>query len=299
MRLRDLLPKDDGNVAVIVALSMIAIIGITALVIDAGVIFMAKNKLLNALDAGALAGADVMFQGQASVTSTAESYVSQNGESVDRVIINNVSNTVDLYRTINIPLYFGGVFGVSSVPYTAHVQAKIGSLVSGSGFAPIDVQSQSFVYGQEYTLSYGAGSGSTGNYGYLALGGNGACVFRDNLMYGYAGSLSVGEQVETETGVMSGPVSDAVNYRINESGSCTFSDATDACPRVLVLPVTSSSSKCGKSTVTIDGFAAFYLDGVSGSGGHQEIEGRFLQMIVPGEVGSSTNYGLNGVRLSL
>ncbi len=292
------LVNEAGNVSVIVTMFMIAMLGATALVTDVGSAYMAKNKLLNALDAGALAGIDNIFQGQAAAQSAAISYVNKNGESVDQVVVNTTADTVDLYRTIQIPFAFAKVLGFNSVTYQAHVQASAGTLVSGTGFVPIGVQEQNFVYGQTYTLSDGSGEGVDGNYGFLALGGTGACVFEQNLMYGYNGVLQVGEQVETEPGVMEGPVSTAISYRLNEGEDSTFSTATEDSPRVMLMPVIDSSSEHGRSEVTIVGFAAFYLDGLQGSGGHQEIIGRFMRMVVPGTVGQGMNFGLYSVKLT-
>lgn len=289
---------EGGNIAIIVALSMVAMLGTVAMVTDVGSTYMAKDKLINALDAGALAGAENLFQGQAAVTQAAQTYVANNGESVDQVVVNLTADTVDLYRTIQIPFYFAKVLGFTGITYQAHVQAAAGTLVSGTGFVPIGVQEQTFQFGQEYTLSDGAGEGEDGNYGFLALGGNGACVFEQNLMYGYSGTLTVGEQVETEPGVMKGPVEDAINYRLNLAPDAEFATANDQSPRVMLLPVIDSTGENGKSTVTIVGFAAFFLDGLQNSGGHQEIIGRFMQMVVPGEVGSGTNFGLYGVKLT-
>lgn len=289
---------EGGNIAIIVALSMVAMLGTVAMVTDVGSTYMAKDKLINALDAGALAGAENLFQGQAAATQAAQTYVANNGESVDQVVVNLTADTVDLYRTIQIPFYFAKVLGFTGITYQAHVQAAAGTLVSGTGFVPIGVQEQTFQFGQEYTLSDGAGEGEDGNYGFLALGGNGACVFEQNLMYGYSGTLTVGEQVETEPGVMKGPVEDAINYRLNLAPDAEFATANDQSPRVMLLPVIDSTGENGKSTVTIVGFAAFFLDGLQNSGGHQEIIGRFMQMVVPGEVGSGTNFGLYGVKLT-
>ena len=290
--------EEKGNVAVIVTMFMVAMLGTTALVTDVGSAYMAKNKLLNALDAGALAGIDNIFQGQSAAQSAAISYVNKNGENVDQVVVNTSTDTVDLYRTIQIPFAFARVLGFNSVSYQAHVQASAGTLVSGTGFVPIGVEEQNFIYGQTYTLSDGAGEGVDGNYGYLALGGTGACVFEQNMMDGYSGELEVGEQVETEPGVMEGPVSTAISYRLKEGEDDSFTNATEDNPRVLLMPVINTGSEQGRSEVTIVGFAAFYLDGLQGSGGHEEIIGRFIKMVVPGTVGQGMNFGLYSVKLT-
>lgn len=326
-----LLKDESGNVAVLVALMMVVLLGSTALVTDVGVEFAAKQKLWNALDAGALSGVEEIFNGASAARSTAYQYVQNNGGSVNSISVNTATETITLNGQQNVPLYFARVLGYKSANIAIQVQAQAGTLVSGTGFAPIAVVEQNFAYGQTYTLSVGAGqngSGSdgssedgssqeqndgssqdttdgsndnqeygSGNYGFLALGGTGAQQFSQNLMSGYSGVLSVGEQVQTEPGDMSGPVSQAVSYRLQQGEGWTFATASNGCPRVILLPVVNTLNVNGRSSVTIVGFAAFYLDGLQGSGGHQQIVGQFLQMVVPGTIGQGTNFGLYGVRL--
>ncbi|MHB1629237.1 MAG: pilus assembly protein TadG-related protein [Bacilli bacterium] len=363
------LKDESGNVAVLVALMMVILLGSTALVTDVGVEFAAKQKLWNALDAGALSGVEEIFNGASAARSTAIQYVQQNGGTVSGVSVNTVTETITVDGQQTVPLYFARVLGYKSANIAIQVQAQAGTLVSGTGFAPIAVAEQNFAYGQTYMLSIGAGqsgnaggasggesegsggngggsedgssgngsagtsegsssegqgcvSGQTGssedgssqdqsdggesscgqaygsgNYGFLALGGAGAQQFSQNLMVGYSGVLSVGQQVQTEPGDMSGPVSQAVSYRLQQGQGWTFATASNGCPRVILLPVVNTLDVNGKSGVTIVGFAAFYLDGLQGSGGHQQIVGRFLQMVVPGTIGQGTNFGLYGARL--
>ncbi len=371
------LKDESGNVAVLVALMMVILLGSTALVTDVGVEFAAKQKLWNALDAGALSGVEEIFNGASAARSTAIQYVQQNGGTVSGVSVNTATETITVDGQQTVPLYFARVLGYKSANIAIQVQAQAGTLVSGTGFAPIAVAEQNFAYGQTYTLSIGAGqsgngssasggngesegsgenegsdgngggsengssgtgsagssegsssegqgcvSGQTGssvdgssqdqsdgsesscnqaygsgNYGFLALGGAGAQQFSQNLMVGYSGVLSVGQQVQTEPGDMSGPVSQAVSYRLQQGQGWTFATASNGCPRVILLPVVNTLDVNGKSGVTIVGFAAFYLDGLQGSGGHQQIVGRFLQMVVPGTIGQGTNFGLYGARL--
>lgn len=335
------LKDESGNVAILVALMMVVLLGSTALVTDVGVEFAAKQKLWNALDAGALSGIEEIFNGASAARSTANQYVQSNGGTVTSINVNTTTDTITLNGQQQVPLYFARVLGYNSANIAIQVQAQAGTLVSGTGFAPIAVVEQNFTYGQTYTLSIGAGQSSSGsgsgsssesgdgsetgensgssgdsgesgdgsgsdsqeygsgNYGYLALGGTGAEQFSQNLMNGYNGVLSVGEQIQTEPGDMSGPVSQSISYRMQQGQGWTFATATDGCPRVMLLPVVNTLNVNGRSNVTIVGFAAFYLDGLQGSGGHQQIVGRFLQMVIPGTIGQGTNFGLYGAHLTL
>jgi hypothetical protein len=49
--------------------------------------------------------------------------------------------------------------------------------------------------------------------------------------------------------------------------------------------------------VEITGFAAFFLDGVGGSGNDNYVLGRFVKMVVSGESGGGTDYGAYAVKL--
>lgn len=53
--------EESGAVLVLVALAMVALIGFVALAVDLGYQYVVKNELQNAADAGALAGASVLF----------------------------------------------------------------------------------------------------------------------------------------------------------------------------------------------------------------------------------------------
>ena len=289
---------ESGNVALIVAFALVVLMGMLALVADLGDVYLARERDLNALDAGALAGVAQIFAGTAAVTQAAQQYVAQNGGTVDRIVVNPSANTVDLYSTQTVPLHFAEVFGQSSAMFTVHSQAEAGTLVAGNGFAPLAVVRQPFVFGQTYQLTTGPGEGSDGNYGLLQLGAPGAAQLEQNLLYGYSGTLSVDEQVPTETGIASGQVRDALNQRLQEGSACTFATATESCPRVLLLPVINALPEDGKKLVTIVGFAAFYLDGLGEAEGHTAVSGQFMKMIVPGTLGAGENFGLYTVRLS-
>jgi hypothetical protein len=290
--------REEGSVAVVVALAMVGLLGSLALVGDLGRVYVLRERAQNAMDAAALAGAEEVFQGAQTAGQEAYAVAQDNGVTADRVVVDTANDTVGTYCTETVPLYFAEVLGFGHATFSVHAQASARSLFSASGVTPIGVVEQNFVYGQEYTLTQGAGDGTGGNYGLLALGGNGASVVEQNLMYGYSGTLSVGQWVSTEPGHETGPVQEGIDYRLQEENSYTFATATESSPRVLILPVIQSLAGNGKSQVLIVGFAAFYLDGLDGSGGHSSVVGRFMQMVVPGSTSTGQNFGLYGVRLT-
>jgi len=163
---------------------------------------------------------------------------------------------------------------------------------------PFGVVKQPLIYGQTYTLKDGAGDGYSGNYGALALGGNGANVYLGNIEDGYSGLLSIGEWVYTEPGNMSGPTGNGVDYRISLDPTATFATVQKGSPRILVVPIIDSLTVNGRSQVQIVGFAAFFLEGVGGKGNKDYVTGKFMQMVMSGDSGGGgTGYGLYGAAL--
>ena len=282
---------------------MVLLLGVTAMAVDFGYILLEKQRLNDALDAAALAGAqDLMVDsGQAKIT--AEQYALKNG-------INNLSITVDQGNkeiTVNgeksVPFFFAKALGFEQKNIFSTVKAKINPIASGSGFVPIGIVQQDFIYGELYDLKYGPGDGYNGNYGALALGGSGASNYKNNLMYGYQGKLEIGMIIPTETGNMSGPTKTGIEYRMNlDSGKTecdSYSTAARDCSRIVFLPVIDSLEGEGRTETTIVGFAAFYLEGVLGNGNESIIQGRFLKTVSPGDWDQSgeNDFGLYAVKL--
>ncbi len=294
-----ILREEKGNVAILFSLSLVSLLGFTGLVTDFGTVYVERQALSNAVDAGALAGAAAFLGGMSAMTQAADQYMTENGEPIGTVSFDAATNTVTVQSEKLVPLYFARVFGVNQASVSAVSNAQAQTLIGGTGFVPIGVVQQSFQYGQLVQLSCAAGDGSQGNYGFLALGGTGASVLENNVMYGYSGELHVGDVVESEPGIMTGPVATAIHFRMGEGEGEDYTSVNRSSPRVMILPVINALPSHGRASVTIVGFAAFFLEGISGEGGHQMIEGRFLQMVVSGSTGPGPNFGLYGVHLDL
>jgi Flp pilus assembly protein TadG len=76
-------PRERGVIVVFVALLMIVLLGMTALAIDIGYLYVVRGELQNAADAGALAGAQVLYlnngqQVNAGADAVATNYVTNN-----------------------------------------------------------------------------------------------------------------------------------------------------------------------------------------------------------------------------
>ncbi len=58
---KSMITDQKGAVAVIVAVCLVVFVGFTALAVDVGHLYVVRNELQNAADAGALAGARCLF----------------------------------------------------------------------------------------------------------------------------------------------------------------------------------------------------------------------------------------------
>ena len=295
-----LLREEKGAAIVIVALSMTVMIGFAALIVDVGNLYLNKTRLVNMADAAALAGAQDLPDYPMLAVNSANSYATQNGMNGDVVDVTLSENdtVITVKATRTVPFFFAQIFEMTSANVGARAGAAIRPITEISGVVPFGVTKQELIYGNTYQLKNGAGDGYSGNYGALALGGNGANVYRGNIEDGYSGVLSIGDWVSTEPGNMSGPTGNGVDYRISLDKNATFKTVQKGSPRIFVVPIIDSLEVNGRSQVQIVGFAVFFLEGVGGNGKNSYVLGTFMQMFLPGEVNAgTTGYGLYGCTL--
>lgn len=299
--IRRLLKGEEGSTLVLVAVGMSMLMGVAALITDVGLVYLEKAKLTNALDAAVLAGVQELPSKPAVARDIALNYAALNGADTNTVEVivgaDNRSLTVKGKQTVN--LFFAKLLGFNTREVAASSKGVIGAVQGMTGVVPLSIQEQPLIIGQEYVLK--TGTGDTGWFGPVALGGNGASVYLLNLEQGYNGYLKVGDSILTEPGNMSGPTEQGIEFRINQDPhypKCTPTDYRRSCPRVIYLPVVSPPDG-GKSTVTIKGFAAFLVtDAEIGQGNESIVRGYFLNEVAPGDIDpNAAGYGLNGVKL--
>ncbi|MGE5398024.1 MAG: pilus assembly protein TadG-related protein [Chitinophagales bacterium] len=288
--------NDRGSTTVLVALLITAFMVCCALVIDVGLAYVQLAKLQKAVDAAALAGAQELPD-TSDALDAANQYFAANGfnPSDMNVDFSNGATTINVTGDKTVNFYFARVIGFNSKILEATAEANLSTVGGASGVVPLGVEQQDFIYGDTYTLKEGGGDGHTGNYGALALGGNGASVYLKNLKYGYSGMLKVGQSVNTEPGNMRGPTDSGAYYRIHQDPTATFDDVQTGSPRIVVLPVMETMDVNGRKPVTIVGFAVFFLERC----GDGEITGEFMQMGVSSSIpGSGPDFGAYNLRLT-
>lgn len=304
--MKKLVTNEDGQVMILFALVLVVLMGFAALTVDVGSMTLTKTKLQTAADAAALAGAQDLKN--ANYDNTVISYAKLNGVPETDISVNPTNTDpmkLEVVCTRNVKHTFARVLGFTDTTLMARAVVSVSAVKSVSGAVPLGLEDQTLVYGETYLLKENAGAGQYhGNFGGLALGGNGANNFRNNFKYGYDGVLTVGEKVDTEPGNMAGPTIDGINYRISQDPAATFETVQKGSARICVVPVVDTMDVNGRKEVTIVGFAVFFLESVvnegHGNGNNAEaaVYGKFMEMMVGNSTGGAeTSYGAYKLQL--
>lgn len=289
-----LLRSRKGQSTAILAVVLTGLMGAMTVSIDAGRVFVAKEQLQSAADAGALAGAAYLPQSPnealAAATSTAEANGLASGQ-VSAAIVGALRNEIQVTVTTTEPLIFGPVIGLPSASVKAGAVAASGMPRQMQGLIPIGVYQGTYIPGQTYTLKQNTGSG--GNFGALWYGDGdpGANTYRSDLENGSPAVVTLGSTIETKPGEMDGPTEQGLEDRMSAPAS-PVGDPTS--PRFVYVPIVTTPC-AGRSTVTVVGFAAFWIESVSDG----EVTGEFLQHVVSSEIIQTdvSTTGLTGVTL--
>ena len=262
-----------------------------------------KNCVMNAVDASALAGAQELIYSPSNSINKSREYITKNGIDAEDVNIELLDSNTRLRVTASkkVSFFLARVLGFEGSTVSSTASAVVLPVSGVSGARPFAIEDQELVFGETYELKKGGGSGTSGNYGPVELGGNGARVYFNNIVNGYDGRLFVGDTIQTEPGNMSGPTEEGVETLIlncNHCPSCTSEDFEPNCSRVITVVIVDSLNVSGRSTVEIVGFASFFLEGVAGSGNQSIVTGKFVRAVTSGESSETqTDYGLYGVKL--
>jgi hypothetical protein len=286
---------ESGQATVLFALAAVALLSVASLSLDAGRAYVKTQQLKSAADAAALAGGQLLPQDPAAAAATAIATAAQNGvPSQDVTVqIGQQDNEITVTASSGINYYFAALFGVPHGNLHATSAVEVGPISQVTGAVPLGVVWNNFQYGQTYRLKDGGGEGSDGNYGGLALGGNGADTYQSNLEDGYQTLLQVGQEIETEPGTMTGPTEQGLAARITAGDGYSWQTVPPNSPAVVDVPIISDPGN-GRSDVTVLGFAAFFLTSADCSG---DVQGVFLNAVTSGEIGSGQSYGLQAERL--
>lgn len=312
--------EETGQAAVLFGLVVVVLVGTVALVIDYGRPAKTARELQNAADSAALAAATLLPANSIAAAeparAEARTYADKNGFTDVSADFRKVTDSgsspytiVDVTVRDNVEYTFAKIFGLDSIDVERSASAQLMAVSGLRGVVPLSIEKgvmdAAVASGNYYmTLKFGGGSGTNGAYGALALGGNGANNYRNNLINGYDGVIEVGDQVPTENGNMSGPTERGVQERYNacthypSSGGCTPAHYDKNCPRVMFVPVVTYTSN---HEVQVKGFAPFLISSYTGHGNECFVYGDYLPgYITEGEADPSapvSPYGPYTVKL--
>lgn len=303
--LAQILGEEKGNVLIIVAAALIALLAITAFTVDVGYLYFQKRHLQNAADAAALAGARELIDGS-DVNGQVEKYVIAHELDVTEIeAITSTTDRVTVELRGNRDLYFANIIGFSDSDIYAKATAVIGPPEGMKGLIPIGLQNQVYEALAEsgeshYIITFeNFGQIGPGNWGFVNLtGGPGQQSTKDqidNIKYGYPDMVYIGTAINYDTGGNLGAPGQLkdYDYRLDEY---IDEETILYIPIVEDLPSTGTSQK-----VKILGFAAIVLQDYEGSAKNYKISaivkpedsifsGGFIK---PGE----PEYGLYGIAL--
>lgn len=288
---------NKGNVAIFLSLFITVLFGFTAFVIDIGIIYSEKIKLSNAIDSAALAATLELPKDEIKARATAIEYIQKNNEDPNQatITISADNKSVQIETVKNVEHLFAKIIGISNSEVDVKTKAIVAPVKSvKDGVRPFAVEVFNFSYGDLVTLKHGAGDGYHGNYGVVALGGS---VFKSNALYGYSGTVSVGDYIDTEPGNMTGACTAIKNY-INDENS-TFNNFPRDSIRLWTVPLVDSLIVDGRTSVLVVGFAVFYVEDAKNTSGKMEFDGRFVRYVLSGPVDVNLNdTGAYGAKLS-
>lgn len=132
---------ESGQVIIIVAIGLVALIAMAALIVDGAIIMSHRRTAQAAADAAALAGAEWLcphVYSESDAIDLAEAYVSLNqAEVVDVSISDEYENTIHVEATVNTGSFFARIFNQTELSANAVAEASCTPLSTGAATLPV------------------------------------------------------------------------------------------------------------------------------------------------------------------
>jgi hypothetical protein len=320
----------EGQVAVIIALLMVCLLGMTALVIDLGSLYQKRGFFQTVADSAALAGAQELPENSNSAKDAAIEYAVMHNVTLDPDNDVKISLTYTDYDTITVtpsnpdtPVFFAGVLGITSADVGARAIAMVGKPIQVYGVVPwlavipegADWEDWLWeVAGDEQIISGDLDESDFLSWDSIENPGQWLTRYRDRIINGYSEPLEVGDTIyariinisqtihatEERVGTWD-PFGDLVTY---SSGSVIKLAKSDTqfvmVPVAYEVEVPKKANDKWSEEVEILGFAPFILTRIEGHGGNAEVIGRFIHQAIiinEGEIEGVESVGLRVIRL--
>jgi hypothetical protein len=207
-------------------------------------------------------------------------------------------------------LFFARLFGAEGALMEQRARVAMTRPVAFVDIFPLGIDEENTIRFDQRLNLFSQELLGSGNWGALQfmMDGKyqtGASTLKNNLMNGFPGEVNIGDVAQTESGATTGPVTDAVNFRITAAAKthqCSLYSCPTDCPRILIMPIytpilDNNQNKTGR--VDIVDFAAFWVESVTGQGSNTAIWGHFIRPIVHASksVEGESKYGLTVIKL--
>ena len=297
------LVHEDGQSVVLATFLLTALLGMAALVIDAGAWFRASRSVQAVADSAALAGAQAIPQNTTTGRSLALQYSTDNGGGVASSDV-AFSATYRANDTISVTAhkteqgFFSRLFGIDTVNMSTTAKVVAADLSQASGVAP-------FVVDHDHPLLKGAGCPcfnqatsitdtkvGPGAFGLVNLddhrGGNSPGTLHDWILGESPGPLGLGwYHGDPGAKFNSSQVKSALDDRIGDT---------------LLFPVQDGLQGQGANfEYHVIGFVGFHLTGYDVQGPAAQLFGYFTMVIwdgLPDTTGGTPDYGAHTVYLT-
>lgn len=246
--------REDGVVAIIVALVIVLLFGFAAFTLDTGNTWQTRRHLITATDAAALAAAREYALNGDGCAGTDDTFVSANfaGASVERCTRSGGTGPQPGYVTVgakhNVDWHFAGVFGATGRDVHSTTTALWGNPLGLKGLRPLGLCAEAeelkdwldtgplgpsgtirIMYNKAHPDD--CGDDAPGNWGVQDFNGgsNSNNETRDWLATGYPGMVSIGQWIPGNTGAFSNSLSSELDLLKNSGQSFTlpiFSEVT-------------------------------------------------------------------------
>ncbi len=295
-----------GQVLPFVAVLLVVLLGMLALVLDGGNLYLHRRSMQNAADAGALAGARILcLDGTAAEARAAAQQYTVQRNSADTAAIGVDGWTVEVVARKDVAMTFARVMGINEVPVAAEAAAICAVAAGVYGLNPLSIPNVPYEISTPYeTYTYriwdrdvDSVTDMYGNALYSPSGGSargwlsldcrlpdvcneGADPLKGYLELGYPGIVYAGDDINKSSGVMAGLLKHVGEY--------------------LTIPVYDYIFDCGTSSTCyhIIQFARFKVEGVyTAPGGAKYIQGQFVGYVTPAPAGEGPDGGVRTIAL--
>jgi Flp pilus assembly protein TadG len=158
-----------------------------------------------------------------------------------------------------------------------------------------------------YELKIGSnGGGTPGNFQFVDFPpcseegpcqgiNGGAAEIRCEVANGYGCCIQIGQWIQTMPGNKVGPFRQGLQDRwgrdTDQREDICYEDYRGNGQRIVLVPMFRDWDPNGKKAVKVEGFSAFFLQRMPGSGGSQTLWGQFLYQVAPGGPGPPGSVG--------